>query len=63
MAAALLTVEMVNDSMKTNMLQKILWKNTCPKSIIKTLEQPHAAFTCSKSTIETPEQCVKSLQN
>ena len=24
---------------------------------------PQAAFTCSKSTIETPEQCVKSVQS
>ena len=23
----------------------------------------HPAFTCSKSTIETPEQCVKSVQS
>ena len=63
MTAVLLVVEIANDSMKTNVLLKIMQKNTSWKSIVNTLEQPHPAFTSLKSPMENPEQYLKSVES
>ena len=46
----------VSERHKLYMMKKYLTKLT-NKQIF------HSAFTCSNSTMETPEQCVQSVQN